>query len=160
MTSKENYTALDQLDKRILTLLQSDSSQNTKEIAEQIGLSVSPTHERIKKLEENGFIKRYVAVLDRSKINKNLLVFIQITLSKHSRARIENFIESASKIKEVLSYAHVSGSFDFLIQAAVEDMEAYRTLVMDKLSVITEISSLQSSFVLNEIPMTDGFHID
>ena len=142
---------MDAIDKKILMLLQQDSKQNTKEIAEKVGLSVSPTFERIKKLEQKNYIKGYVALLDADKIGKSISVYCQVTLAVHSRELIDEFKQQILALKEVNGCFHVSGNYDFLLKVAVNDMNEYQKFVIDKLSVIKGISNVQSSFVMEEI---------
>ena len=129
-------------------LLQTNAKQNTKEIADKIGLSVSPTYERIRKLEQSGYIKSYVALLDSTKIDKSIMVYVQISLADHSRELIDNFKEKMKVLDEVMTCMHVSGNYDFLLKVAVTDMNEYQKFIIDKLSVIKGISNVQSSFVM------------
>ena len=142
---------MDAIDKKILMLLQKDAKQNTKEIAEKVGLSVSPTFERIKKLEQKKYIKGYAAMLDASKIGKSISVYCQVTLAIHSRELIDEFKQQILALKEVNGCFHVSGNYDFLLKVAVNDMNEYQKFIIEKLSVIKGISNVQSSFVMEEI---------
>lgn len=142
---------MDVTDKKILTLLQQNAKYNTKEISDKIGLSLSPTYERIKKLEENGYIEKYVALLNSDKIGKKLTVYCQISLSQHSRSLIDNFKSEISSFNEVMVCLHVSGNYDFLLKIAVNDMNEYQQFVINKLSTIKGISNVQSSFVMDQI---------
>ncbi|WBU87940.1 Lrp/AsnC family transcriptional regulator [Cellulophaga omnivescoria] len=142
---------MDAVDKKILMLLQQNAKQNTKEIADKIGLTVSPTFERIKKLEQQNYIKGYVALLSEEMINKTIKVYCHITLATHSRELIDNFKNSVANLPEIMSCQHLSGNYDFLLKVAVSDMTQYQQFVLDKLSVIKGISNVQSSFVLEEI---------
>jgi Lrp/AsnC family transcriptional regulator, leucine-responsive regulatory protein len=142
---------MDDIDRKIIKLLQIDAKQNTKEIAKKVGLTVSPTYERIKKLEELGIIKKYIAIIDNEKIGQNILVYCQISLTMHSRKLIDNFIAAINSYDEVLVCQHVSGNYDFLLKIGVEDMNVYQKFVIEKLSIIDGISNVQSLFVMNEI---------
>jgi len=142
---------MDAIDKKILMLLQQDAKLNTKEIADKVGLSVSPTFERIKKLEQKKYIKNYVALLDAEKIGKSISVYCQVTLAVHSRELIDGFKQHILVLPEITGCFHVSGNYDFLLKVAVNDMNEYQRFVIDKLSVIKGISNVQSSFVLEEI---------
>ncbi len=150
---------MDKTDRKILMLLQKNAKLNTKEIASKIGLTVSPTFERIKKLEQQNYIKKYVAILNGSKIGKTLIVYCQISLSVHSRELINNFKEEIADLPEVLEYHHVSGNYDFLIKVVVGDMNEYQDFVVNKLSVIKGISNVQSSFVMEEIKNDTAYFI-
>jgi Lrp/AsnC family leucine-responsive transcriptional regulator len=142
---------MDAIDKKILMLLQQDAKLNTKEIAEKVGLSVSPTFERIKKLEQKEYIKKYVALLDPTKVGKSISVYCQVTLAVHSRELIDDFKQHILALPEIMGCYHVSGNYDFLLKVAVNDMNEYQKFVIDKLSVIKGISNVQSSFVMEEI---------
>ena len=142
---------MDAIDKKILMLLQQDAKLNTKEIAERVGLSVSPTFERIKKLEQKKYIKKYVALLDPTKVGKSISVYCQVTLAVHSRELIDDFKQHILAFPEIMGCYHVSGNYDFLLKIAVNDMNEYQKFVIDKLSVIKGISNVQSSFVMEEI---------
>ena len=142
---------MDAIDKRILMVLQNDAKANIKIIAEKSGLSVSPTFARIKKLEQLGYIKKYVALLDEVKIGKSIQVFCQVTLSIHSKEVIDNFKKKIAKLHDVMGCYHVSGNYDFLLKIAVKDMNEYQQFAVEKLSVIEGISNVQSTFVLEEI---------
>ena len=142
---------MDAIDKRILMVLQNDAKANIKIIAEKSGLSVSPTFARIKKLEQLGYIKKYVALLDEVKIGKSIQVFCQVTLSIHSKEMIDNFKNQIAKLHDVMGCYHVSGNYDFLLKIAVKDMNEYQQFAVEKLSIIEGISNVQSTFVLEEI---------
>ncbi len=142
---------MDVVDKKILMLLQQDAKLNTKEIAEKVGLSISPTFERIKKLEQKQYIKKYVALLDGTKIGKSISVYCQVTLAVHSRELIDDFKKQINLLPEIMGCFHVSGNYDFLLKIAVNDMNEYQKFIIDKLSVIKGISNVQSSFVMEEI---------
>lgn len=148
---------MDEIDKRILTLLQNNAKQNTKEIANQIGLTVSPTFERIRKLEQQGYIKNYVAILDGKKVGKSLTVLCQITLIQHAKPLLENFKAKITSYSEVMECHHVSGNFDFLLKVAVDSIDEYYAFAIDKLSSMDGISNVQSAFVLDEIKKTTAY---
>ncbi|WP_040473981.1 Lrp/AsnC family transcriptional regulator [Flavobacterium frigoris] len=148
---------MDAIDKKILMLLQENAKYNTKEIADKVGLSVSPTFERIKKLEQKKYIKKYVALLDGEKIGKSINVYCQVTLAIHSRELIDDFKTQIAKLPEIMGCFHVSGNYDFLLKIAVNDMNEYQKFIIDKLSVIKGISNVQSSFVMEEIK-NDGIY--
>jgi Lrp/AsnC family leucine-responsive transcriptional regulator len=148
---------MDSVDKKILTLLQQNAKYNIKQIATKVGLSISPTYERIKKLEQSGIIKNYVAILDGQKIGKSIIVYSQISLSNHTRELIDNFKNAINKLTEILDCSHVSGNYDFLLKVAVDDMNEYQNFAVNKLSIIKGISTVQSSFVLEEIKQETSY---
>ena len=148
---------MDSIDRKILIQLQRNAKQNTKEIADKVGLTISPTSDRIKKLEKLGYIKGYKAILEGSKIGFEITVYCQISLSNHSRKLIDNFKEKVLSLSEVIECHHLSGNYDFLLKVGVPDMNEYQNFVIDKLSVIDGISNVQSSFVMQEIKGKEGY---
>ena len=108
-------TGLDDLDLRILQIIQNDSQKTLKEISEQVNLSLSPTHDRIKRMESDGYIQGYVALLNRKKLNLGLLVHCQVTLEKQNRKNFREFEEAILAFPEVTSCHLVSGNFDYYL---------------------------------------------
>ena len=142
---------LDIVDKQILTLLQKDSKQTNKQISLQLNLSVTAIYERIKKLEREGIIKRYVALIDKDKINKSFLIFCHIKLLQHSKEFLSNFEKEILKLHEVSECFHVSGDYDYILKIYVKDMQAYRDFMVTKLTTIKHIGSTHSIFTINEV---------
>ena len=145
---------MDAIDHKILMELQRNAKQNTKEIAAKVGLSVTPTYERIKKMEQKGVIQKYVAQVDKNQVNKKLTAFCQITLSMHQKALIDRFKNDILLHPEVMECHHVSGKFDFLLKILVQDIESFHCFVNEKLSDIEGIATIQSSFVMNVVKET------
>lgn len=150
---------MDATDKKILRILQQNAKQNTKEIASQIGLTVSPTFERIKRLEQQGYIKQYVALLDKNKIGQSIEAYCQVSLAQHSKVLIDSFKQEFTVLEEVLGCFHVSGTYDFLLHIIVEDMNAYQRFVVEKLAIIEGISNIQSSFVMESVKNETAYPI-
>ena len=119
-------------------------------MAEQLGLTSTPVFERIKKMENSGIISKYVALLDQKKVDRNLIVFISISLKNHARSYLENFIAKINDYPEIMECYHIAGNFDFLLKAQLKDMEAYQQFILSKLSVDNNIAQVQSSFVLSK----------
>jgi Lrp/AsnC family transcriptional regulator, leucine-responsive regulatory protein len=145
---------LDEIDKKILRLLQKDGSLTFKEVAERINLSLSPTHERIKKLYKEGWIERQVNILSKKRLGLNLSVYSQVTLIKQTRELSDEFNAAVRKLPEVVECSFVSGSFDYLLKIVVADMEAYHTFHQQKLSTIEGVSLINSIFVMSEVKNT------
>lgn len=150
-------TNIDATDRKILMQLQQNSKQHIKEIAQQVGLSLTPTYERIKKLEQQGIIKSYVALLDRSKIDKQLIAYCQISLTQHQKELIDTFKAEVSALQAVLECHHISGNFDFLLKIAVADMNDFQVFVNEKLSVVKGIATIHNSFVMNSIKESTAY---
>jgi len=122
---------LDPVDSRILDMLQHDARVTTKEIADKLGLTVTPVAVRIKKLEKAGYILRYVAILDREKIHRGLIAFTGIQLGAHSQAALRGFEKSVARIPEVVECYRLTGKLDFLAKIAVRDMSEYNSFLID-----------------------------
>jgi DNA-binding Lrp family transcriptional regulator len=140
----------DAIDKKILKILQRDAKKSAKEIAELLNLSVSPVYERIRKLEKEGFIKKYVAILDKKLLNRSVIAFCQVTLKQHSETSTEKFEAEIIKLDEVQECYHMSGEVDFLIKVNMRDLEEYHNFVRQKLSKIANIRTINTTFVLKE----------
>ncbi|OIQ21247.1 Lrp/AsnC family transcriptional regulator [Lacinutrix sp. MedPE-SW] len=140
---------LDKIDTQILNILQANSNRTTKSIAKELGMTTSPIFERIKKLEKEGYIKKYVAVLDKKKIGLKLTVFIGITLQGHTRSYLEKFVNEINNFPEVVECHRVSGNFDYLLKLVVEDIEAYETFIISKLTLLPYLGNVQSLITLS-----------
>jgi DNA-binding Lrp family transcriptional regulator len=140
---------LDKIDIQILGILQKDSNRTTKSIAKALGMTTSPIFERIKKLEKEGYIKKYVAVLDQKKIGLKLTVFIGITLQGHTRSYLEKFVKEINNFPEVVECHRVSGNFDYLLKLVVEDIEAYESFIISKLTLLPYLGNVQSLIALS-----------
>jgi Lrp/AsnC family transcriptional regulator, leucine-responsive regulatory protein len=141
---------LDETDLQILALLQKDASLTNKEISFQLHKSVAAVHERIRRLKQNGIIKRVVAILDRKKINKSLIAFSHVLLNDHTASTLNQFEEQVAKFPEVMECFQMTGTFDFILRIATSDMDAYHHFYRNKLATLPNISTVQSFFVLSE----------
>ncbi|MCU0417086.1 MAG: Lrp/AsnC family transcriptional regulator [Cytophagaceae bacterium] len=142
---------LDTTDLKLLQLLQDNSSLTTKELAQILHLTSTPVHERIKRLEREGIIRKYVALLDHTKLNKTLIVFCNIKLRQHDLEIGKKFVTEITALEEVTEVYNVAGEYDFMIKVIVTDMPAYQQFIMYKLGTIANIGSTQSVFVLGQI---------
>ncbi|MFT7330475.1 MAG: Lrp/AsnC family leucine-responsive transcriptional regulator [Roseivirga sp.] len=150
---------LDDIDLKILRILQKDSKKTTKEIADSINLSSSPVHERIKKLEKNGYIKNYVALLNKNKIGKPITAICMVSLRYHNEGFIDKFEMQIKALEEVQECYHMAGKVDFFLKINLEGLESYHDFIRSKLSKIENIGILESYFVLKEIHHTTGYYI-
>ena len=150
---------MDTIDNKILMQLQEDAKQNTKEIAGKVGLSVTPTYERIKKLEQREIIKSYVALLDRTKIGKEIIAYCQVTLSKQQKKLADNFKNEILLLPDIMECHQVSGNFDYLLKIAVDDIAGFHEFINEKLSIIDGISTIHSAFVLNSVKDSTAYHL-
>ncbi|MDT7832410.1 Lrp/AsnC family transcriptional regulator [Flavobacteriaceae bacterium S356] len=142
---------LDQIDKKIVGILQTNSNQTNKQIALQLNLSVTATYERIKKLEKEGVIKKYVALIDHDKVNRSFTAFCHIKLAQHTKEYISTFEKEIMQLEEVSECFHVSGDYDYILKVYVEDMKAYREFMVNKLTVLRHIGSTHSIFTINAV---------
>ena len=145
---------LDEKDLEILRLLQQDAKLTVRDIAIQIHLSATPTHERIKRLERTGVIKQYAALLDHKLAGKAITVFCHVSLKKHDKKLAKAFIHAISKFDEVLECYNISGEFDFLLKIVAENMERYHKFYVNRLSEVKGIGQTKSSFVMDVIKET------
>ncbi len=150
---------LDQIDITILRILQEDSKKTTKEIANILNLTPSPIYERIRRLEKQGFIKKYVAILDKNLIDRSVTTICQVSMRYHNEAFIEKFEEQIQNLKEVQECYHMAGQVDFILKIHTKSLEEYHDFVKTKLSKIENIGVLNSTFVLKEIKHTSEFYI-
>lgn len=142
---------LDTIDKKLLMLLQDNSKQTTKQLSLKLNLSVTAVYERIKKLERSGVIKKYVTLLDKTKVDKSFLIFCHVKLLQHSFDFLQHFESEILKLNEVVECFHVSGDYDYLLKIYVKDMEAYREFMVTKLTTIEHIGSTHSTFGISEV---------
>ncbi|WP_207423242.1 Lrp/AsnC family transcriptional regulator [Desertivirga brevis] len=142
--------SLDRTDTEILKLLQRDASLTNKEISFKLHKSIATIHERIKKLKDQGYITKVVAILDRKKVNKGLIAFSQVHLSDHTTATLKEFEREVVKFPEVMECFQMSGAFDFILRVACSDMNEYTDFYRNKLAMLPNINTVQSFFVLAE----------
>ncbi len=145
---------LDQTDKKLLHLLQNDSKKTTKELSAKLNLSVTAVYERIKKLEREGIIDKYVVLLNRKKIDKGFVVFCHLKLIQHTKEFLTKFESQVIKLSEVLECHHVSGDYDYILKIVVKDMEEYREFLVTKLTTLDHIGSTHSTFMISEVKNT------
>jgi len=146
--------ALDSKDLSILNLLQQNARATVKEIAEQVHLSTTPVHERIKRMEANGVIKQYATLVDHNKVKKGLMVICYVSLKEHNKIAGVKFIKAIQAMNEVIECYNISGEFDFMLKVVEEDMNAYYDFHVNKLSQIENMGHVQSVFVIGIIKQT------
>ena len=145
---------LDSIDKKLLFMLQSDCKKTTKELSLKLNLSVTAVYERIKKLEREGIIDKYVVLVNRSKVEKGFVVFCHLKHIQHTKEFLTKFESEVVKLKEVLECHHVSGDYDYILKILVKDMEAYREFLVTKLTTLEHIGSTHSTFMISEVKNT------
>jgi len=140
---------LDSIDRKILELLQANSNITNAQLAQEIGLSPAPTLERVKKLEIQGVIKSYHAVVDMASVGLGVCTFVTVSLKGHNKDNIEKFIKAISKIPEVVECHHVTGQADFILRIVATDIPAYQKLMLEKVSNIEVVDNMQSTVILS-----------
>jgi len=145
---------LDSIDLAILKLLQENARITVKEISENVHLSTTPVHERIKRMEESGVIKQYATLVDHTKVKKGLMVICYVSLKQHSKNAGDKFIRTINELNEVIECYNISGEFDFMLKVVAEDMNAYYNFHVNELSQIENIGNVQSVFVMGIIKQT------
>ena len=151
--------AIDNIDRSILKLLQKDALATLKDISKQVNLSLSPTHDRVKRLEAEGYIQQYVALLDRKKLELGLVVHCQVTLDKQTKSHFSEFEQTIAQFPEIISCSLVSGSFDYYLKLVTKDVETYNQFYQEKLAVLPMVAHINSLFVMDEIKITTALHI-
>lgn len=141
----------DTTDLAILRLLQEDAFLTHKELAGKLGLSITPVYERIRRMEREGIIKGYVALIDRARVNKPLVVMCAVSLKEHAQRRLQQFEQSVCALPEVTEVLHIAGGFDYLLKVVVRDMAEYQHFIVNKLAGLDNVGTAQSSFVLTEL---------
>lgn len=141
----------DQTDLQLLRYLQDDCRLTTKELASKVNLSSTPVYDRVKRLEKEGFIKRYVAILDYNKLNRGFSVFCNVKLKQLNAEIANDFTQSMRDIPEVVECYNISGEFDYLLKIQTPDMKRYQYLLINVLGKLGTISGIQSVFIMDEV---------
>ena len=153
-TLNASLMSLDSIDIAILKILQKNALAKIKDISAQVNLSMSPTHDRIKRLELEGYIQGYVGILDRKKIDLGLIVHCHVTLDKQTTNNFSEFEQIISQYPEVISCSLVSGNFDYFLKLVTKDVETYNKFYQEKLAVLPMVAHINSLFVMDEIKTT------
>ncbi len=150
---------LDKTDKKLLYFLQEDSKQTTKELANKLDLSVTAVYERIKKLEKQGVVSKYVAIINKQKVEKNFIVLCHVKLIQHKKEYVINFEKEVMNLPEVTECFHISGDYDYILKICVKNMEEYRNFMVTKLTTLQHIGSTHSSFMIAEVKNTTKIEV-
>lgn len=141
---------LDPIDIELLRILQRDATLSNKQLSMQLNRSVAAIQERRRKLREQGYITRVVAIVDRRKIDRSLIAFLHVLLTSHNREVLLGFERDVLAFDEVMECMQLTGAYDFILRVAVRDMDAYNHFLREKLATLSNISTVQSFFVLEE----------
>ena len=150
---------LDKMDLQILRTLQENARLTTKELAAQVSLSSTPVFERLKRLEREGYIKKYIAVLDADKLNQGFVVFCNVKLRRMNKDIAMEFTRIIQNIPEVTECYNISGSYDYLLKIHAPNMKYYQEFIINVLGTIDSLGSLESMFVMDEVKHDYGLHI-
>lgn len=150
---------LDKVDLQILRTLQENARLTTKELAAQVSLSSTPVFERLKRLEREGYIKNYIAVLDADKLNQGFVVFCNVKLRRMNKDIAMEFTRIIQNIPEVTECYNISGSYDYLLKIHAPNMKYYQEFIINVLGTIDSLGSLESMFVMDEVKHDYGLHI-
>ena len=149
---------LDKTDLQLLRVLQQNARMTTKELAHEVNLSTTPVFERLKRLERDGIIKKYIAILDAEKLNQGFTVFCQVKLKQMNRDIAQSFVDVIKDIQEVSECYNISGNYDYLLKVHATDMRAYQSFVINTLGGIESLGSIESTFVMDEIKQSYGLY--
>jgi DNA-binding Lrp family transcriptional regulator len=148
---------LDQIDIRILQILQENCKYTTKELSQMVNLSSTPTFERIKRLERLGFIKGYVAVLDGERLDRNFVVFCNVSMRQINREIAKEFAQAVQEWDEVTECYNVSGDGDYMMKVCVSSMSQYQQFVINKIGGFPYVAHIQSVFAMDTLKQVQGF---
>ena len=140
---------LDEIDRKILDILQTNAKITNAQLSKDIGLSPAPTLERVKKLETSGIIKSYHAVINTEKIGLGVNTFVQVSLRGHNKNNIDKFLSEINDIPEVIECHHITGSGDFILKIISNDIQSYQKLMLERVSDIDVVDGLQSMVILS-----------
>lgn len=150
---------IDQKDIEILRTLQENARLTTKEVAARVKLSTTPVFERIKRLERDGIIKKYTAILDAPKLNQGFVVYCSVKLSQLNNTIAQEFTEFIQQIPEVTECYNVSGAADYLLKVHAPNMKYYQKFVLEFLGRLESLAHIESTFVMEEVKHTYGVNI-
>ncbi len=154
MIKNKPMNMLDEIDKRLLRALQLDGRLSNVELAGMVHLSPPATHARLRRLEKEGFIGQYTAVMDREKTGYDLLCFIHVSLQMHQLEKVENFREATRQMPEVLECHHITGEYDYLLKVALRNRKDLERFLVDRLTPIPGVGRIHTSLVLTEVKAT------
>ena len=150
---------LDEIDIQLLKTLQKNAKLTTKERAEAVHLTPTPVFERQKRLERQGYIKRYIAVLDPELMGQGLLVFCKVKLKQINHELAEAFARRIQRTPEVTECYNTSGSFDYLLKVRTANMKHYQEFILNKLGNIENLASIESIFIMDEVKQSYGINL-
>lgn len=154
MIKETSGTTLDPTDRLILHALQRDGRLTNVELARAIHLSPPATYARLRRLERDGYISQYTAIVDREKTGYDLLCFIHVSLQMHQLEQVENFRQATRQMPEVLECHHITGEYDYLLKVALRNRKDLERFLVDRLTPIPGVGRIHTSLVLTEVKAT------
>ena len=154
MVEYSYHDGLDELDKIILNIIQKDGRISNADLARQINLSPPATHTRLRRLEQQGYIRHYVALLDREKLGYDMVCFISISLQLHQFSQVEQFRAIILAMPEVLECHHLTGEFDYLLKVVIRNRKDLERFVVNQLTPIPGVARIHTRLVLTEVKQT------
>ena len=151
---------LDDTDRRILNILQEDARITNVQLSTKVGISPPATLERVKRLENSGIIRKYAALVNPEKIDKNTFALVSVSLSMHQLSTIEVFAKEIKKLDEVLECYHVTGNSDFFLKIAVKDIQEYEKFILEKFTKIKGVNKINTSFILSTFKYKTKINLD
>ncbi len=159
MLNSSQMTGLDELDMQVLRELQTDGRISNVELARRVNLSPPATHARIKRLQQQGYIKTAAVILDRAMLGFDLLCFIQISLQMHQLEQVERFREAVRQMPEVLECYHLTGEYDYLLKVVIRNRQDLERFVVGNLTPLPGVARIHTSVVFREIKATTALPI-
>lgn len=156
---KSSGYMLDGMDKKILNLLQLEGRLSNAELAKRVNLSPPATHARVKRLEQEGFIQQYVALVDRHRLGFDNLCFVEFSLQLHSSEQIQTILATVNSWPEVLECHNVTGEYDYLLKVAVQNTRALESFVSEKMIPLQGVARIHTSLVLKEVKSTTAIRL-
>ena len=142
---------IDNIDRKILETLQDDGRIKNSDLAKIINISPPPTAERVKKLEKNGYINKYVALVNPTKVGITCFTYVEVTLIRHGKEGVERFMRSIVKLDEVMECHHITGGADFLLKIATKDIPTYEQFIIQSLTALPDVQHLKTLVVLSTL---------
>ncbi len=150
---------LDAIDRRIIAALQADGRMTVQQLAAQVGLSASPCARRVRLLERAGVIKGYAALIDQAQIGLPISAFASIKLARQHEEDLDSFAEAVSRWPEVVDCYLMTGQRDYLMRIVVRDLEAYERFLKEKLTRLSNVASIETSFALGQVKRSDHLQL-
>ena len=150
---------LDDIDKQILNILQENGRITNAELANRVGMSPPPMLERVRKLENKGIIKKYVALIDPDSVSKGTMALVSVSLDRHRIRSIDQFTQAIDTLPEVMECYHITGEDDYLLKVAVKDINEYEDFILKKLTKLPALSKIKTSFILSTVKYETKFPV-